>query len=150
MLLPPECLTCISVYMATQTRLRDPAPIARRLYLSDTQIFQRRPLKDYHRRRDWSGALGTVVSTPHAPSYEISFSNIALGAEEIGQTKATNLEPSGCIDKNAALAAWNSSIHPKSWRPNPGNAIPFASYGSFSNRYATQDTFPLPAFLTNC
>ena len=148
MLLLRGCLTRTSAYMATKTRLRDPAPTARRLYLSDTQTFQRRPLKDCPMRRDWSGGLGTVVSTPHARFHKYSFSNIALGAEEIGQIKATNLDPTGRIDRVAALAAWNSTSHPKSWRPGAGDALRMRSYGSFSSRYATQDTFFLPAFLT--
>lgn len=148
MLLPPGCLTRTSAYMATKTRLRDPAPTARRLYLSDTQNFQRRPLKDCPMRRGRSGGLGTVVSTPHARFYKYSFSNIALGAEEIGRIKATNLDPAGRIDRVAALAAWNSTSHRKSWR-SAGDALPIRSYGSFSTRYATQDTFFLPAFLTD-
>ena len=92
-------------------------------------------------RRGWSGGLGTVVSTPHARFYKYSFSNIALGAEEIGQIKATKLDPAGRIDRVAALAAWNSTSHRKSWRPGAGDALPIRSYGYFSTRYATQDTF---------
>lgn len=54
-------------------------------------------------------------------------------AEEIRRIKVTS-RPSGHIDRAAALLAWNTSIHPKSWKPNCGNAPPFASYGAFSNR----------------
>ena len=54
---------------------------------------------------------------------------------EIEQITKTNRRLNGKkVDEDAALAAWNASLHPSSWRPNASSATPFKSFGAFRNR----------------
>lgn len=58
-----------------------------------------------------------------------------IGAEDIRNLMKTNLKPgTKFTNRDAVLAAWNSTSHPVSWMPNAGNAEPYKSYDVLGTR----------------
>lgn len=54
---------------------------------------------------------------------------------EIEQIMKTNRQlNSKRVDEGSALAAWNASVHPSSWKPNASGALPYKSFGALRNR----------------